>query len=131
MGLLSKSSAEADLANSLVEQNKDILKPFLGRSGISSLEKTLTEIAETEGVEACHSYMNYTLGRVNYYKNKQKEYQIEAKLADKVYDAYITDGISRIEKVNGRFMAAQNMKLDMLIEQNNTIIRLLEQIANK
>jgi len=131
MGLLSKNSAESDLAHSLIEENKNTLQPFLGKSGISNLEKTLTEIAETEGIESCHSYMNYTLGRVKYYSNKQKEYQIEAKLADKVYDSYITDGISRIEKINGRFMAAQNMKLDMIIEQNNTIIRLLEQIANK
>ena len=40
-------------------------------------------------------------------------------------------GISRVDKVNGRFMAAQNMKLDLLIEQNTKIIQLLEEIAKK
>lgn len=48
-----------------------------------------------------------------------------------MYKSYITDGASRLEKVNGRFMASQNMKLDIMIEQNNRIIQLLEEIAKK
>ncbi|WP_323735869.1 zinc ribbon domain-containing protein [Methanosphaera sp. ISO3-F5] len=131
MRLLSKNTAEEDLAKNLIKNHENEIKKVLGKTGVKSLENTLTEIAETEGIEACHNCMNYTLGRINYYKNKQQEYSIESKLADKVYDAYVTDGISRIDKVNGRFMAAQNMKLDMIIEQNNKIINLLEQIANK
>ncbi|WP_298521288.1 hypothetical protein [uncultured Methanobrevibacter sp.] len=35
-----------------------------------------------------------------------KIYHDEAKQADKVYRAYVTYGISRIEKVNGRFLAS-------------------------
>ena len=47
-------------------------------------------------------------------------------------------GISRLDKVNGRFLASQTIKLDILIEQNkqlieqnNTIIGLLEKINEK
>ncbi|MDO5820864.1 MAG: zinc ribbon domain-containing protein, partial [Methanobrevibacter sp.] len=63
--------------------------------------------------------------------NRKVEYSLESKMADKLYKAYINDGISRIEKVNGRFLASQTLKLDMIIEQNNTIIQLLKEIRDK
>ena len=69
---------------------------------------------------------------------KASQYRQEAELADKVYKSYITNGISRLDKVNGRFLASQTIKLDILIEQNkqlieqnNTIINLLEKINEK
>ena len=69
---------------------------------------------------------------------KISQYQQEAELADKVYKSYITMGISRLDKINGRFLASQTIKLDILIEQNkqlieqnNTIINLLEKISEK
>ena len=69
---------------------------------------------------------------------KISEYSQEAKLADKVYKSYVTDGISRLDKVNGRFLATQTIKLDVLIDQNkqlidqNTeIIKLLKEISSK
>lgn len=65
-------------------------------------------------------------------------YHEEAKQADKVYKSFVTDGVSRIEKVNGRFLAAQLIKLDVLNQQNNRIIQqndeiilLLKKIAEK
>jgi hypothetical protein len=69
---------------------------------------------------------------------KTTQYKQEARLADRVYKSYVTDGISRLEKVNGRFLASQTIKLDILIEQNkqlieqnNTIIKLLKKISEK
>lgn len=69
---------------------------------------------------------------------KISEYSHESKLADKVYKAYVTNGISRLDKVNGRFLASQTIKLDVLIEQNqqlieqnNVIIDLLTKIYKK
>ncbi|MBR3139330.1 MAG: zinc ribbon domain-containing protein [Methanobrevibacter sp.] len=69
---------------------------------------------------------------------KISEYSHEANLADKVYKSYVTNGISRLDKVNGRFLASQTVKLDVLIEQNNQliqqnnkIIKLLEKISEK
>lgn len=69
---------------------------------------------------------------------KISQYSQEAELADKVYKSYVTMGISRLDKVNGRFLASQTIKLDILIEQNkqlieqnNTIINLLEKISEK
>lgn len=63
-------------------------------------------------------------------------YHNEAREADKVYKAFVTDGISRLEKINGRFLASQLIKLDVLtqqnnhiIQQNNEIIELLKVIA--
>lgn len=64
-----------------------------------------------------------------FFTAKSDEYVLDAKLADKVYKAYITDGLSRIDKVNGRFLASQTIKMDVLIEQNNEIIRVLKKIA--
>lgn len=74
--------------------------------------------------------MEYIINKVNYIENKKEEYKIEAKLSDIVYKSYITDGVSRLDKINGRFMVAQNIKLDRLIEQNTKIIFLLE-LVNK
>lgn len=69
---------------------------------------------------------------------KISQYSQEAELADKVYKSYVTMGISRLDKINGRFLASQTIKLDILIEQNkqlieqnNTIINLLEKISEK
>ena len=49
-------------------------------------------------------------------------YHNEAKEADKVYKAFVTGGFSRLDKVNGRFLASQLIKLDVLNQQNNQII---------
>lgn len=69
---------------------------------------------------------------------KITEYSYEAQLADKVYKSYITNGVSRLDKVNGRFLATQTVKLDIIIEQNQqlidqnkTIIDLLRKISEK
>ena len=69
---------------------------------------------------------------------KISEYSHEAKLADRVYKSYVTNGISRLDKINGRFLASQTVKLDVLIEQNkqliqqnDKIIKLLEKISEK
>ncbi|WP_296874678.1 zinc ribbon domain-containing protein [uncultured Methanobrevibacter sp.] len=69
---------------------------------------------------------------------KISQYTQEAELADRVYKSYVTMGISRLDKINGRFLASQTIKLDILIEQNkqlieqnNTIIKLLEKISEK
>ena len=69
---------------------------------------------------------------------KISEYSHEAKLADRVYKSYVTNGISRLDKINGRFLASQTVKLDVLIEQNkqliqqnDKIIKLLKKISEK
>lgn len=53
---------------------------------------------------------------------KISQYSQESQLADKVYKSYVTHGISRLDKVNGRFLATQTIKLDILIEQNKQLI---------
>lgn len=131
MGLLTKKSDKEIWAEDELKKYNSELRPILGKSGMANLKSTVTSIAETQGFEEALAYIEYTRGRINYYKNKRKDYLIESKLADGVYKSYITDGISRLEKINGRFMAAQNMKLDLLIEQNNRIIQLLEKIAGE
>lgn len=55
-------------------------------------------------------------------------YHIESKQADKVYKAFVTGGVSRLEKVNGRFLASQLRKLDVLSQQNNRIIQQNDEI---
>ena len=123
--------APREWAKEEVKKVEDELEPILGKEGIFKLIRTLEKIAIDEGYEAALGYLEYTRHRVDYYNNKKKDYIIESKLADNIYKSYVTDGISRLEKVNGRFMALQNMKLDILIEQNTKIIQLLEEIAKK
>ena len=131
VGFLSKpKTAEEDLADELIQCNKKILTNFLGNAGTKNLQSTLITIGKESTLEDMRNYMDYTLNRIIYVENKGNEYRLEAKLADKVYKSYITDGVSRIDKVNGRFMASQNIKLDMLIEQNNIVIALLEDIRD-
>jgi len=121
----------SDWARDEVAKVENQLLPILDKSGISRLTKTLETIAITNGYEEALEYLDYTTYRVDYYNKKKNDYLIEAKLADNIYKSYVTDGISRIDKVNGRFMATQNMKLDILIEQNAKIIKLLEEITKK
>ena len=56
---------------------------------------------------------------------------LEAALADKIGHFYVPEGISKSDKLNNRFEAAQNMKLDVLIEQNDRIITLLEELLHR
>ncbi|MGA2677361.1 MAG: hypothetical protein ACLQG5_10475 [Methanobacterium sp.] len=58
-------------------------------------------------------------------------YKNDVELADLLYKAYVTLGISRLDKVDGRFLASQTIKLDTIIEQNTKIIELLEKIVEK
>ena len=110
---------------------KDELLPILGETGLNRLKLNVKKIVVFEGFEEASDYLKQMRDKAVYYNEKQDEYVIESQLADKVYKAYVTDGVSRLEKVNGRFMASQNMKLDILIEQNTKIIELLEEIAKK
>lgn len=128
---LDNIGAPREWAKEEIKKVEDNLYPILGKKGIFNLINVLETIATEEWYEEALKYLEYTNYRVNYYNNKKKDYLIEAKLADNIYKSYVTDGISRLDKVNGRFMAAQNMKLDILIEQNTKIIQLLEKIAKK
>ena len=123
-------SSSKKLVEEVMNGYKNELKE-LGTIGRAQLKEKLIEIADTQGMEEVHAYLNYTLNRMNYMDNRKVEYSLESKMADKLYKAYINDGISRIEKVNGRFLASQTLKLDMIIEQNNTIIQLLKEIRDK
>ncbi len=58
-------------------------------------------------------------------------YKNDVELADLLYKAYATLGISRLDKIDGRFLASQTIKLDTIIEQNTKIIELLQKIAEK
>lgn len=62
---------------------------------------------------------------------KIKQYQENARKADRLYKAYVTDGVSRLDKINGRFLATQTLMLEKIIEQNNHMIELMEIIAKK
>lgn len=129
--LSNKRDDETELAVDLIKPYKKLLKNEIGSNGIKELRTELIRRANIEGLEGARRYFNYTLERINYVENKKPEYRLEAKLADTAYKSYVTDGVSRLEKVNGRFLASQTVKLDMIIEQNNQIINLLEEIAKK
>lgn len=66
------------------------------------------------------------------FKEKSTQYIVdkeEVLIADTTYKSYITDGASRLDKVNGRLLAANSLKLDKIIEQNDEIIELLKKIS--
>lgn len=53
------------------------------------------------------------------FKEKSTQYIVdkeEVLIADTTYKSYITDGASRLDKVNGRLLAANSLKLDKIIE---------------
>ena len=57
-----------------------------------------------------------------FFEDKAEQFKKDTKKADKVYKTHVTSDISRLEKVNGRFLASQLIKLDILNEQNNHYI---------
>ena len=131
MGLLSKNSAEEELANNLITEHESFLKEFMDNQAIKELRHTLVAIAKTSGTNEARGYMDYTLSRMSYIKSKDAEYKLEAALADKIGEFYIPEGINKSDRLNNRFEAAQNMKLDILIEQNDKIIALLEELLDR
>ena len=130
MSFLSRSSAEEELTNKLIEEHETFLKEFLDSQSIKDLKESLIIIAKRSGTNEARSYMDYVLNRMSYVKNKDLEYKLEAALADKIGHFYVPEGISKSDKLNNRFEAAQNMKLDVLIEQNDRIIALLEELLH-
>ena len=59
------------------------------------------------------------------------DYNRDLRIADELYQIYDKNEAVRFDNVNGRLLASQTRKIDLLIEQNNRIIGLLEKIANK
>ncbi|AEG18819.1 zinc ribbon domain-containing protein [Methanobacterium paludis] len=127
MGLLStkeKSPEEQRIDELMSKPINNSVKPHL--------KQTLKNMAKTgKSMDEIERYYRETAAKTRFIEERKAEYVTEAKLADEVYKAYVTDGISRLDKVNGRFLASQSVKTDILIEQNNQIIKLLEIIVNK
>jgi hypothetical protein len=91
------------------------------------LKTKLNKMADNgKSIAEIERYYREASAKTTFIEKRKEEYKIEAKLADQVYKAYVTDGLSRLEKVNGRFLASLSIKNDILIEQNNRIIELLE-----
>lgn len=127
MGLL--DNKEKNLEEKRIKQ---LMKKPMNNSVKTHLKQKLKNMAkEGKSIEEIERYYKETVAKTQFIEKRRDEYITEAKLADEVYKAYVTDGLSRIEKVNGRFLASQSIKTDILIEQNNRIIALLEKILNK
>jgi len=127
MGLL--STKEKTDEEKLIQ---DLMRRPIDSSIRGPLKRSLKKmVKEGKSIEEIEEFYRETVAKTQFIEKRKEEYVREAKLADKVYKAYITDGLSRIEKVNGRFLASQSIKTDILIEQNNRIIELLELIVNK
>lgn len=121
MGFLSKEKTPT-------EKRIDELMQIPIESSIKEpLRRSLKKMAKDgRSMLEIEQYYRETVAKTQFIEKRREEYVREARLADKIYKAYITDGISRLEKVNGRFLASLSIKADVLIEQNNRIIELLE-----
>lgn len=109
----------------------ELMRGPIHKSVKPHLKQTLKDMVEDgKSIDEIDQYYGETLAKTQFIEKRKNDYVTEAKLADEVYKAYVTDGISRLDKVNGRFLASQSIKTDILIEQNNRIIELLELIAN-
>jgi ribosomal protein L40E len=127
MGLL--SSKEKTLEEKRIDE---LMSMPINGSVKTHLKQTLKKMAkEGKSISEIDQYYREIVAKTQFIEKRKDSYVTEAKLADEVYKAYVTDGLSRLDKVNGRFLASQSIKTDILIEQNNRIIALLESIINK
>lgn len=127
MGLL--SSKEKTLEEKRIDE---LMSKPINKSVKPHLKQTLEKMAkEGKSISEIERHYRETVAKTQFIEKRRDSYVTEAKLADNVYKAYVTDGLSRLDKVNGRFLASQSIKTDILIEQNNRIIALLESIVNK
>lgn len=127
MGIL--SSNEKTLEQKRID---DLMRKPINGAIKPHLKAALKKMAsEGKGIDEIERHYNAVVTKTKFIENRKAEYATEAKLADQVYKAYITDGLSRLDKVNGRFLASISMKNDILIEQNNRIIELLEIQVNR
>ncbi len=105
----------------------ELMSKPINSSVKTHLKATLKKMAKNgNSINEIERYYKATAAKTQFIEERKAEYVTEAKLADQVYKAYITDGLSRLEKVNGRFLASLSVKTDIMIEQNNRIIELLE-----
>ena len=58
MSFLSRSSAEEELANKLIEEHETFLKEFLDNQSIKDLKESLIIIAKRSGTNEARSYMD-------------------------------------------------------------------------
>ena len=116
---------------SFIKENSKEISYSLDSSVRSQVIDRMIILAREEGYERAIEFYYDSIEKYETFDRKEKDYYIEAKHADKVYKAYINDGISRLDKVNGRFLASQTIKLDTIIEQNEKIIELLEKLVEK
>jgi hypothetical protein len=119
MGLLSTKEK-----TSVEKRIDDLMSKPIHKSVKPHLKATLKDMAKNgKSIDEIEKYYRETVAKTQFIENRRAEYVTEAKLADEVYKAYITDGLSRLDKVNGRFLASQSIKTDILIEQNYRTIR--------
>ncbi len=70
-------------------------------------------------------------GLIDMKHKRTGDYRKDLRIAEELYQIYDKNEAVRFDNVNGRLLASQTRKIDLLIEQNNRIIGLLEKIANK
>lgn len=129
--VLNESLDKKDNENKAKNYFRENEKKIQNIGARSKTRSRMLEIAREEGFEKSLEYFNNSIENEDKFKEKTKDYSIEVKYADQLYKAYVNDGISRLDKVNGRFLAAQNLKLDTIIEQNEIIIDLLKKLVEK
>ena len=130
MGLFGNKSEELNWVDNLIDNNRQ-LNRLLRREQKSLLKSKCYALVKTDGEDAVTNYINSIVTKMESTENSEIDYVIDSVISDAVYDTYVTRGVSRVNKINGILLASQTMKLDTIIEQNNKIIELLEEIANK
>lgn len=109
----------------------ELLSKPINKAIKGHLKQRMKKMAKDgQSMDEIETYYRETVAKTQFIEERRDEYVTEAKLADQVYKAYITDGISRLDKINGRFLASQSIKTDIIIEQNNRVIELLETLVN-
>ena len=130
MGLFGNKSEEVQWVDDLIENSRQ-LNRLLRRDQKALLKSKCYNLVKTDGKEVVTNYIESIVNKMESTENSEIDYVIDSVISDAVYDTYVTRGVSRVNKINGILLASQTMKLDAIIEQNNKIIELLEEIANK
>jgi len=128
IALLNRNSNKS-MVDELINQNRYLINEYFDSREQKKFTQTLKNIEVQQGHQAMQYYFNNIMIQLHQYEQKRNNYRAERAIARKHF-GFFTD-VEKSTMTTGKLTAAQNLKIDRIIEQNDEIIQLLRKLVEK
>lgn len=122
-----KNKLNKKLPDELIDNYEGELKNVLDTSDIENLRKILMEIYTDEDSASVHIFMGYVINEIRNFNKQKRKFSFEFDLANKIYNQFEQES-KNDSQINGKLLAINLIKFNKIIEQNEMIIKLLNEI---